>query len=110
MSEYAWFDVGEGRRVFRRVETRTPARSHLPAPMLNRDQMDPVQSMLDGKLYDSKSRLRATYKAAGMIEVGNDPARFAKKEKPKIDRKGVRDTIRKAFSRYSNGERPHGSG
>ena len=31
-----------------------------------------VQSMLDGKHYDSKSRLRATYRAAGFVEVGND--------------------------------------
>ena len=90
MTEYAWFDVGEGRQVFRRVDTRQPARSDLPIPMISRDQMDPVQSMLDGKMYDSKSALRSTYRQAGVIEVGNDPARFKRKEKPKLDERVVR--------------------
>jgi len=50
----------------------TPNRSTLAAPHLLRDAMPPVKSMLDGKLYDSKSRLRQTYRAAGVTEVGND--------------------------------------
>lgn len=48
------------------------ARGDFPLPLLNRDGMDPIQSMLDGQMYDSKSALRRTYKAAGVIEVGND--------------------------------------
>jgi hypothetical protein len=47
-------------------------RSDLAAPMIIRDGMDAVKSMLDGQMYDSKSRLRRTYKDAGVIEVGND--------------------------------------
>lgn len=61
----------DGRLVEKRAFAH-PARSNLPAPMLIRDCMEPTKSMLDGQIYDSKSRLRATYKAAGMIEVGND--------------------------------------
>lgn len=105
MTEYAWFDVGEGRQVFRKVEDRQPARSNLPMPMLARDQMDPVQSQLDGKLYDSKSALRRTYKQAGVVEVGNDPARLRPPPKPKQDEAGVRRTIEKAIARHNNGER-----
>ena len=37
------------------------------------DTMDPVRSMVDGRHYDSKSALRAHYRASGVYEVGNDP-------------------------------------
>lgn len=50
----------------------TGPRSHLGAPRVITDVMDPVQSMLDGKMYDSKARLRRTYREAGVTEVGND--------------------------------------
>ena len=82
-----------------------PKRSHLPCPRICTDTMDPVQSMLDGRMYDSKSALRATYKAAGVVEVGNDPSRFAQRKKPKIDRRKVRDTIEQATARFERGER-----
>jgi hypothetical protein len=49
------------------------ARSHLPAPFVISDAMHGgVRSMLDGKEYDSKSALRASYRAAGVEEMGND--------------------------------------
>lgn len=105
MSEYAWVEVGEGRHVYRRLETRQPARSHLPMPMISGDHMDPVQSQLDGRFYDSKSALRRTYKQAGVVEVGNDPARLRPPPAPKSDEAAVRQSIDKAFARYSNGER-----
>ena len=47
-------------------------RSDLAAPMIIRDSMDAVQSMLDGKMYDSKRKLRQTYREGGVIEVGDD--------------------------------------
>jgi hypothetical protein len=47
-------------------------RSDLAAPMLIRDSMDAVKSMLDGKMYDSKRGLRRTYRDAGVTEVGDD--------------------------------------
>ncbi len=82
-----------------------PKRSHLPCPLIMGDSMDPVQSQLDGKFYDSKSALRATYKAARVTEVGNDPARLRPREKKKIDRRVIRDTIEKATARFERGER-----
>lgn len=73
-------------------------RSSLPTPMLNLDTMDPVQSQLDGKMYDSKAKLRETYKAAGVTEVGNDSSVLDPKPrpKPKVDRKAIRNSVRKA--------------
>ena len=47
-------------------------RSDLAAPMIIRDSMDAVKSMLDGKMYDSKRSLRRTYRDAGVTEVGDD--------------------------------------
>lgn len=82
-----------------------PARSDLPCPLIMSDVMEPVQSMLDGKMYDSKSALRATYRAAGVIEVGNDPQRLVPRKKPKIDRRQVKTTLEKAAARFNNGER-----
>lgn len=72
------------------------ARSDMPVPYLASDTMEPVQSMLDGKFYTSKSKLRATYRAAGVVEVGNDPARLRPKPKPKPDRAAIRKSLKKA--------------
>lgn len=78
------------------------ARSDLAAPMIIQDHMPPVQSMLDGKMYDSKSALRATYKAAGVVEVGNDiKAEPKKPDRPK--RKDVKAAVSKAFSQVGLG-------
>jgi hypothetical protein len=91
-----------------------PNRSELAAPMLIRDCMDETRSMLDGKVYDSKSSLRKTYKQAGVVEIGNDSsytdtagitAREVKavKEKKAKHRKAVSQTVEKALSRAGIG-------
>lgn len=41
-------------------------------PYVISDGMDPIRSMADGKMYDSKSAYRAGLKANGCVEVGND--------------------------------------
>jgi len=80
-------------------------RSDHPAPGIIIDTMAPVQSMLDGKLYDSKSALRATYKQAGVTEVGNDSSVLDPKpfKKPKPDRKAIKAAVGKAFSQAGLG-------
>ncbi|WKA31602.1 hypothetical protein [Bradyrhizobium roseum] len=82
-----------------------PARSDLPCPRLASDVMAPVQSQLDGRIYDSKSALRATYRAAGVIEVGNDPARLRPFKRKPIDEKAVNESVEKAAARVERGER-----
>lgn len=106
MPEYGWITTGDGRQVYRRIDARPPAaRSSLPFPMVITDDMDPVQSQLDGKFYTSKSMLRATYRAAGVTEVGNDPARLRPPKRKQPDRKAIRETVDKAVARFSRGER-----
>ncbi len=78
-----------------------PKASELAAPTVIRDTIDPLQSMLDGKLYTSKAALRKTYREAGVTEVGNDkPKPFVK---PKPDRKKIRAAVDRAFSRAGLG-------
>lgn len=102
---YAWFDEGDGRSVYRKVNKDAPARSDFPCPRIAGDSMAPVQAMTDGTWHDSKSSIRANYKRHGAIEVGNDPARNRPFQRPKIDRAEVKATIEKATARYERGER-----
>lgn len=69
------------------------------------DTMPPVQSQVDGKMYDSKAAIRASYKAAGVIEIGNDPARLKPFKRPKTDKAKYVETIKKAEARFDRGER-----
>lgn len=67
----------------------------LCAPMVILDGMSAVQSQTDGRMYDSKSALRAEYRRAGVIEVGNEklPA------KPKPDKASARKARRAALGK-----------
>lgn len=82
-----------------------PKRSALPCPMLNLDTMPETQSMLDGKVYTSKSKLRQTYREAGVVEVGDDPQRYKPREKAKPSRKKIKDAISKATAEFNAGRR-----
>ena len=75
----AWFDLGNGRKIFRKVPGSQPQRSVFPCPCLIRDEFDrPVQSAANGDWYTSKSSLAKTHKAGGnphgqdFIELGNE--------------------------------------
>ena len=65
------------------------------------DAMQPVQGQHDGRIYDSKSQIRASYRAHGLVEVGNDPARLRRPKPPKIDRQAIRASIERAKSRVA---------
>jgi len=85
-------------------------RADFAAPMVARDALEqPLQSMVDGSWHDSKSSLRRTYvdNAEGVryVEIGNDPARFQRKAKPKPDSRAIRDTVRRAAWEVANGRR-----
>ena len=89
-------------------EVRSEARSALPVPMLIRDFHEPVQSMADGKYYNSKSSLRNSYKAennpsgTNFIEVGNeDISKFT--PPPKLDRKANREAVERAICAVESG-------
>lgn len=101
---YALIDWSAPIEVKRKAST-PPKRSDLPFPRIMSDVMEPVQSMLDGKMYDSKSALRATYRANGCVEVGNDPSRLKPRQKVKPDRRQIKTTLDKAEARFNRGER-----
>lgn len=64
-----------------------------PTPMFISDTMDPVQSQVDGKTYDSKAAIRAHYRASGVVEVGTDKIAATKRTKPPVEA-----TVAKALS------------
>jgi len=57
------------------------------------DTMDPIRSMADRRMYDSKSRYRADLKARGMIEVGN-----SKVESRPTPLSSPREALRQAYN------------
>jgi hypothetical protein len=75
---YAWFDLGNGRKVYRKVAEVRGQRSHLACPQIVKPFADPVQSMADGKWYSNPRDLENTYKASGnpkgeeYIALGNE--------------------------------------
>ena len=82
-----------------------PARSHLPTPYVISDTMEPTEQV-DGRFYTSKSAFRATGKALGLIEIGNE------KRKPKVrstdlpETKRVRRAVLKtALDKFKAGHR-----
>lgn len=80
-------------------------RSDLASPMVIRDDMDPVQSMADGKTYTSKRAMRAGYRRAGVIEVGDDPSVLDPKPfvPPPVDEAGINAAVETAFSQMGYG-------
>jgi hypothetical protein len=82
-----------------------PKRSGLAAPMVISDGMPDTQHPCTGQYMSSKSAYRAVTKAHGCIEMGNDPARLRPRQKPRPDRKAIRDSVAKARARFNRGER-----
>lgn len=79
MNTHGWIDLGNGRKVFRKVGpmSRGP-RSDLACPQIVKPFSEPVQSMADGKWYDTPRDLERTYRADGnpsgqeFIALGNE--------------------------------------
>ena len=74
--------------------------SDLAAPMIIHDNVE-VQSQADGLWYSSKSTLRKSYKARGMVEVGDYTSDKRKTHTPPKKsrhqrRREIRDSVRKA--------------
>lgn len=81
----------------------------LACPAVISDTMRPVQSMLDGQMYDSKSRLRRTYREGGVEEVGNDASigrvdrvdaekQRRKRESDRQEREAVKAAVERGIS------------
>lgn len=63
------------------------------------DSVNGLQSMADGKFYDSKSAYRKSLKEKGMVELGSDAptADKAKAVRAKIDDKDLKSDIKTAI-------------
>ncbi len=59
-------------------------RSPLGAPMIISDNMQPIRSMADGRMYDSKSSYERGVRAKGCRVVGNDRLESSKTEVPRV--------------------------
>lgn len=75
---------------------RVMTRANLPVPMMNLDTISGgVKSMVDGLYYDSKSVLRRSYKAAGVIEVGNEVQKPPPPVQPKSNPEAVVNAMKR---------------
>lgn len=70
------------------------------------DEMAPTKHMADGQHYTSKAKFRATTRAHGCVEVGNETATILKPRKPvPLSRGQRRDDIRQAIHQLREGRR-----
>lgn len=92
MSKFYWC---KQRMTFVPAEEFQPPAS--AGPIVMTDTMDAIRSEADGKHYDSKSAYRRGLRAAGCVEVGNEPIHQAPpKQIPDVP--GLRDEIRRTWS------------
>jgi hypothetical protein len=79
------------------VDKRLAAPLHAArdAPMVRPDGMDPIRSMADGRIYDSRSRYYASVRAHGCEIVGDDRAPFERR--PELRSEGVGRDIQNAI-------------
>ena len=83
------------------VEKRyAPGRGDVKGIHIIRDEMDPTKHMANGRMYTSKAKFRQATRDAGCVEVGNDPAIYARPRapvefNPTVRRQQIRESIRR---------------
>lgn len=65
------------------------------------DEMAPTRHMADGKHYTSKAKFREATKAAGCVEIGNEPVR--QRKRIPLSREKRREDIRRSIYDIRNG-------
>ena len=76
------------------------------APGYISDIMEPTRHMVNGKMYDSKSKFREATKDAGCIEIGNETKYLTSPRKPiELSRAQRVDDIKRAIYQAKNGQR-----
>jgi hypothetical protein len=102
----AWFIFDDGRRCLRKLDRGiAPARSNFPTPAFRTDRIDACRGM-DGRMYDSLSGLRRTYRADGnpqgenYTEIGNEEVKPVTQT---FDRAERRNHIKAAIEDVRNG-------
>lgn len=105
-----WHDLSEPWPVECRVQTVSKMSQNLAAPMIMCDTMDThLQSMADGKHYDSKAAMRHSYKdnpqGIRYTEVGDDASVMTPSERKQVkpDRGDIQRSVQTAFSQAGLG-------
>ena len=83
-----------------RAFQRQASQGQLAAPMIVRDGQGGirgVQSMADGRFYDSKRAMRRHYREAGVMEVG-DEAPTTKGPVQRPDKAGIRASVERGMA------------
>jgi hypothetical protein len=80
-----------------------PLVSGSAAPNVISDIMPETRHMVTGRYHTSKAAFRAETKAAGCIEVGNDPAITRPRKPVPLSREKRRDDIRRTIYDLRNG-------
>lgn len=99
---FAWFNI-DGKQVYRRVpEERVNNRSGLSMPMIISDRINPVQSMADGKVYDSMTELKRSHDGFTEGQVF-DPNNIKRPDLPQFTKKDAADLVDKSTAAISSG-------
>jgi hypothetical protein len=82
-----------------------PKRLEANAPYVKRDEIvGGIESWVDGKIYDSKSNLRRSYKEQGVIEKGDERLPPPKPPDPEEHRKDAREDTERIYHQLKNDE------
>ena len=73
------------------------------APYVISDTMEPLRHMATGRMISSKAAFRAETRAAGCVEVGNDPAVTRPRTPVPLSREQRRNDIRRTIYELRNG-------
>jgi hypothetical protein len=72
------------------------------ATYIRADGMDPIRSMVSGKIHDSRSAYYREVRQAGCEIVGNDRAGFG--PRPQARSEGVAQSIKRALAQHGMGD------
>ena len=100
---YQWCSVKKKVVPIEQVERRAQSNAR---DLFIQDEMEPTRNPLNPKeIYTSKSKLRAAYRAAGAIEVGDsyDRGYQTKSESEASERKLAKDLTARIIERYRHG-------
>lgn len=76
---------------------------HLAAPSIRTDSMEPIRSMGDGQIYDSKSGYYEHLKRGGFEVVDAKPSAPVIEDRPAITTRDVKDAFEKSVAELNNG-------
>lgn len=87
------------------IELAGPLHESSESTYVISDTMDALRHMATGEMIDSKSKFRAATRAAGCVEVGNDPMLTKERKPVSLNRGKRREDIKRTIYELRNGIR-----